>query len=136
MICKEYFEPRVVRLVESCVDGMIVRASIRGILHFHILDKDEVFNDFHSLHFPILAEELFDGGLVHIVEPTDIEFSHKDALVDLFSGVRLISEFFLFGLGHLCIDFEDLSVVVDGVVANGEANLVLSFLGLALIVEF
>lgn len=122
------------RLMQSSVDCMIVCTCIRCIFYFHILDKDKVLNDLNSFDLAIFAEKLFDGGLIHIVQSTNVQLSYQNALMYLLSRMRLISEFFLFGFWHLCVNLEDLRVVVDGVVADGESYLVFPLFGLALIV--
>jgi hypothetical protein len=129
VVSEENFEVWVVRvLVEGGVDVVVVRAGVRGVLHFEVFHENEIFDYFNSLHFPVPAEEvLYDcfGGFVHAA---DVQLADEDAFVDVFGGVGLGGKLFLLCFRKFHVHFVDAHVVVDGAVADGHSDLLVPFL--------
>jgi len=98
MICEKYFEIGVVGLVEGGVDVVVVCAGVGGVLYFEIFYKYKILYYLYLLNLSIFAKETSDGGFGSLVQPTNIQLSHQNTLVDLLWRLSLQDDFLPFGL--------------------------------------
>lgn len=125
VVREEYLEVVVVGLVQGGVDVVVVRTGVRGILNFEILHKYEVLDHFHVFNLSIFAEEGADGLLPSLIEPTHIEFTNQNALVDAFRRLSLLHQLFLLGLGQFGEHVVHCQIIGNCVVADGQSNFLL-----------
>ena len=76
MISEKYFKVGIVHVVDSHVDGVVLRAGIWGIFNLVEFYIGEVFNDLDFLDLPVLTHNVVDEGFVHLRKPRDEQLAN------------------------------------------------------------
>lgn len=134
MVSEEYLEVVIMGRVKSSVDVVIVRASIGGVLYLEIFNKHKVLDYLHIFNFSVFPEKWFYRLLSSIKQPTHVQLSHQNALVDPFRGLCLLHQLFLLGLRQSSINLMQCVVISDGIVPYSQTYFLLSLFSLDLLI--
>ena len=136
VICKKYFKIRVMYIMYSHIDCMILSTGVGGILDSMKLDIGKITNYINLLDLSVLLHYLLDELLIHLLQTTDEQLADQYALVDFLRRVRLVLDLLLPAQRHSPQNLQQFGVEVDLIVTDGDTQLMLHLLCLPLRVGF